>query len=121
MEGTPAIYLGRIIDKQHFRAFIYAPNGNQRLVESWEEFEANMQTGVWFATHDEAIASVITKNGESKSDEKLKAKPKSKSKTKLNPIIKVEVEDVTDSEDILEENGSVFEVTDDFLPKKEGE
>ena len=59
MKGTPAIYLGRIVEKKNFRAFIYAPNGDQRLVESWEEFEANMQSGLWFATSQDVKESLI--------------------------------------------------------------
>ncbi len=126
MEGTPAIYLGRIVDKKHFRAFIYGANGEQRLVESWEEFEANMQSGVWFATVEDAEASKaavkedegIIECGESETfKEKPKAKPRAKPKPKAKPQT---VEQVEDSEDVLPDDGSVFEVTDDFLPK-EGE
>ncbi len=49
MEGTPAIYLGRLVPKSSFRTFIYAPDGSQKLVNSWEEFESHMQSGLWFA------------------------------------------------------------------------
>lgn len=106
MEGTPAVYLGRIVDKKNFRAFIYGLNGQKRLVESWEEFEANMQIGLWFATAEDACAT--------KEVVKAVRKPARKPKQK----VEVQVDD--DVEDVLPDDGSVFEVTDDFLPK-EGE
>lgn len=120
MEGTPAIYLGRIVEKKNFRAFIYNADGQKRLVESWEEFEANMESGVWFATHGEAIENKICRDAaESKVYINAKAKPKAKPKPKpkAKPQAVHEVEDV---EDVLPDDGTVFEVTDDVL-SKEGE
>lgn len=61
MEGIPATYLGRIVPKEHFRAFIYGPNQQKRLVNSWDEFEAHMASGLWFATEDEAKPAPIDK------------------------------------------------------------
>jgi len=49
MEGTPAIYLGKLVSKAGFRTFIYAADGSQKLVKSWDEFEAHMGLGTWFA------------------------------------------------------------------------
>ena len=121
MEGTPAIYLGRIVEKKNFRAFIYGSNGESRLAESWEEFEANMESGVWFATREDAEASKVPANDHEHEEKPLAAKAKSKPKPKPKPKAKPEsVEVAEDSEDILPDDGSVFEVTDDFLPQ-EGE
>jgi hypothetical protein len=50
MEGAPAKYLGRIVSKENFRVFIYAPDGSQKLVNSWAEYEKHMETGLWFAS-----------------------------------------------------------------------
>ncbi len=111
MKGTPAIYLGNVVEKKNFRAFIYGPNGQRRLVESWEEFEANMQTGVWFATKEEAEEPVSVV----KDVEKQKAKPRAKPKPKAKPEPMI-VDDVNDSEEVLPDDDTVFEVTDDFLP-----
>ncbi len=116
MEGTPAMYLGRIVEKKNFRAFIYGPNGEQRLAESWEEFEANMQSGVWFASKEDAEASkvVIDVQVEHKGTIKVKQKskpkprPKSKSKPKPAPVEKFDEEQL----DVLPDDGSVFEVKD---------
>lgn len=52
MQGAPAIYLGKIVNKDHFRVFIYSSNGDKKLVESWDEYESNMKTGVWFSTNE---------------------------------------------------------------------
>lgn len=105
MEGTPAMYLGRIVDKKNFRAFIYSPNGQQRLAESWEEFEANMQSGLWFATRENAESSKAL--GDEYEQPMPSKKPR---KLKAKPVLVEEIKDVGDA--------SVFEVTDDFLPKK---
>ncbi len=54
MKGVPAIYLGQIVDKQHFRTFVYAMNGDKKLVESWDEYEQHMESGLWFSTQEDA-------------------------------------------------------------------
>lgn len=58
MKGMPAIYLGHVVSKNHFRVFIYAVDGCKKLVNSWDEFESAMESGLWFATKEEAIASI---------------------------------------------------------------
>lgn len=55
MQGEPAIYRGKIVDKKHFRVFVYNANGDAKLVESWEKFQDAMQSGIWFATKAEAL------------------------------------------------------------------
>lgn len=109
MKGTPAIYLGRIVDKKHFRAFIHAPDGAKRLAESWEEYEANMQSGLWFATPEDAKASL----------EVVKPKAKRASRNKKVEFTKPEVQEepIDDEEEDAPEEDLAFEVTDDFLPK----
>lgn len=100
MEGTPAIYLGKLVPKENFRVFIYAHDGSRRLVESWDEFESSMQSGLWFASASET--EVI---------QKTKPKPRAKKKC---PIIKLEFEEVAPMQ---EAEDMAFEVKDDFLPK----
>lgn len=105
MEGAPAIYLGRIVEKKNFRAFIYGANGEQRLVESWEEFEANMQSGIWFATPKNSEPLGVNKE--------LKPKKKSKIKADTKPDVIEEVSDVDDVDDVdWNDDKSVFEVID---------
>lgn len=117
MKGTPAIYLGRIVDKKNFRAFIHGANGQRRLVNSWEEFEANMQSGLWFATLEDALASKVVQEDEPLEivQEIKKSRSKSKSKSKLNdqPQAAPVEEDI---KNMFSGHESVFEVTDDFLP-----
>ncbi len=101
MDGVPALYKGRIVSKEHFRVFIYAHDGSQKLIESWDAFEVHMQTGLWFATPDEAAPQ---KEPEPKKTKSSKAK-------KHEVSVEEAVKDESDSDD------AVFEVTDDFLPK----
>lgn len=58
MMGTPAVYLGNIVNKEHFRTFVYAMNGAKKLVESWDEYEKHMESGLWFSTQEDAIKRV---------------------------------------------------------------
>lgn len=75
MKGVTAIYLGRIVNKDHFRAFVYNAKGEARCVDSWDEFESHMQSGIWFATEEQASTTQPIKSGfESK---KRSSKPQS--------------------------------------------
>lgn len=115
MKGTPAIYQGRIVEKKNFRAFIYAPDGSQRLVESWDEFEANMQSGVWFATAEDAKASISLAI-----EEKPKPRQRASRAKKVEFNAPAFLDDAPNDEDEPEEaipDDAAFEVTDDFLPK----
>lgn len=47
-------YLGRKVEKQGFRAYVYSSDGNKRLVNSWDDFEALIHSDTWFATIEEA-------------------------------------------------------------------
>jgi len=105
MKGVPATYLGRIISKDNFRAFIYNPNGQIRLVRSWEEFEANMQSGVWFATQEDAEASKAQSEARSKPNPVGKKKPRPKPKPKPKPQV---AEKQSDEEDVVEDDDSVY-------------
>lgn len=93
MEGKPALYLGRIVSKEQFRAFIYSPDGSQRLVNSWEEFEKFMETGLWFALKEDAINRIPVE------------KPKRTRK-------EASIEESRTDEQVFEVNEQ-----DDFLPK----
>ena len=57
MKGLTAIYLGKIVDKKHFRTFIYSADGSSKVVNSWEEYEQHMETGIWFSSLDEVDSS----------------------------------------------------------------
>ena len=93
MKGVPALYQGRLVSKENFRTFIYAADCSQKLVESWDEYEQHMETGVWFATRKDAANCV--------------AKPKQPKRIRKSAVAEKE-EDV----ELLEEYKD-----DDFLPK----
>ncbi len=42
------IYNGRIVDKKHFRVYIFGHEGQKKLVNNYDEYEAHLSTGVWF-------------------------------------------------------------------------
>ena len=48
------IYNGRPVKKDGFRAFIYSPKGFRKIAESWDEFQRDVSSGVWFATKEQA-------------------------------------------------------------------
>jgi hypothetical protein len=58
MKGVPAIYLGQIVDKKFFRTFVYSMDGSKKLVESWDEYERHMESGLWFSTQEDAKSRI---------------------------------------------------------------
>jgi hypothetical protein len=46
-------YLGRWVDKETFRAWIYDKHGEQKLAGSYKEFEDLTSSGIWFAKKPE--------------------------------------------------------------------
>ena len=51
-------YLGRWVEKNNFRAFVYDKKGDQTLANSFEEYESLIASGIWFASKEVAIAKV---------------------------------------------------------------
>lgn len=47
-------YLGRWVNKQFFRAFVYNEKGEQKLADSFNEFESLTASGLWFASKPDA-------------------------------------------------------------------
>jgi hypothetical protein len=47
-------YQNREVPKEGFRVYIYHPDGSRKLVNSWDEFTANVIDGDWFSTEMEA-------------------------------------------------------------------
>lgn len=47
-------YLGRWISKENFRAFVYDDKGNQKLANSYKEFESLTASGLWFSSKPDA-------------------------------------------------------------------
>lgn len=63
------MYNGRLVDKEHFRAFVYSID-EQRLAKSYDEYVRHIQTGVWFDSPEKVIAP---KKGKPKDDGNSKA------------------------------------------------
>jgi hypothetical protein len=52
MKGEMVIYNGRTVPTEGFRVFIYGYDGQQKLVNSWKEYQSHIETGLWFPTKD---------------------------------------------------------------------
>jgi hypothetical protein len=87
MKGTPAVYLGRIVNKEKFCAFIYGANGEKKLVKSWDEFESCMQSGLWFATKQHVEEITVAAPPIATPKPKPKAKPKMEKPNKLDAMV----------------------------------
>lgn len=57
------LYLSRMIPKEGFRAYIYNSNNDKKLVNSWDEFQSQLKTGLWFDTIQKPQEKVIKKKG----------------------------------------------------------
>ena len=55
------MYLGRWIPKQGFRTFVYDKNGNEKLANTYPEYESMIATGLWFATKPENKPQIKSK------------------------------------------------------------
>ena len=47
-------YLGRWVNKEHFRAFVYNEKGEEKLANSYNEFQSLTTSGIWFASKSDA-------------------------------------------------------------------
>jgi hypothetical protein len=61
-------YLGKWVNKAHFRAFVYNDKGEQELARSHQHFEALIGSGVWFASKDDASKKRKHKDGSLRAD-----------------------------------------------------
>ena len=49
-QGPTVVYQGRVIPRDGFRAWIYALDNQSKLVNSWEEYQSEISSGVWFSS-----------------------------------------------------------------------
>lgn len=54
-------YLGTWVDKNTFRAFVYDKEGNQKLADSYTEFEELTSSGIWFAKKQDVLKNIRNK------------------------------------------------------------
>lgn len=52
MKGETVLYDNRVVSKEGFRAFIYGVAGKTKLVNSWEEYQDCVSSGLWFSSKD---------------------------------------------------------------------
>lgn len=60
MQDDFVFYNGRMVAKDGFRVFVYKENDQQKLANSWEEYERDLSLG-WFATKEETEVKVEEK------------------------------------------------------------
>jgi hypothetical protein len=53
MLSEMVLYKGKAVPKEHFRVYIFDAHGQKKLVNSWDEFEDNISTGIWFVDKKE--------------------------------------------------------------------
>lgn len=63
-------YLGRTVRVDKFRAFIYAADGSEMLVDSWSEYKRYIDSRKWFSTIEEAqkVSKKLEKENKEKSE-----------------------------------------------------
>ena len=54
-------YLGRWVNKEHFRAFVYNEQHEQKLADSYKEFESLIASGLWYAEKPSKEAKEVRK------------------------------------------------------------
>jgi hypothetical protein len=55
-------YLGRWVNKEHFRAFVYNDKGEEKLADSYNEYLTLTSNGIWFASKPDASTKRKLKN-----------------------------------------------------------
>lgn len=115
------MYLGRPVAKEGFRTFIYGPNGTKKLVNSWDEYESHMESGLWFSTIEAAKQSVVTPVVEEKPEPKKRERKKVEKVEPVEevPVVNSEIHDGGEAAPMplsVENDADTFEVkSDDFL------
>ncbi len=59
-------YMGRWVDKETFRVFVYDKNGSNKLANSFSEYEKLIASGIWFDTTELAKEKEKSKERKSK-------------------------------------------------------
>ena len=50
------LYLGKMVPKASFRAFVHNAKGEEKLANSWAEYQQLLDSCVWFAQKQDADA-----------------------------------------------------------------
>ncbi len=63
MNESQVQYLGRWVDKNKFRVFVYSEMNEEKLANSYEEFQDLIDSGLWYETRELASKDRKQKNG----------------------------------------------------------
>lgn len=77
MEGQAVQYQGKLVSKDHFRVFVYGKDNAKKLVESHEEYEKALESGLWFSNKEDVPELEVQEDvlkGDLKKDNKKKGK-----------------------------------------------
>jgi hypothetical protein len=55
-------YLGKWVDKHSFRAFVYNEKGEEKLADTYKEFEDLTSSGIWYSSKDLTVKGRKPKN-----------------------------------------------------------
>lgn len=72
MQEETVVYNGRIFPKKGFRAFVYAKDGSQKLMNSWDQYEEAIQSGTWYSRKENVNAIISDAYIEEKAPKKRK-------------------------------------------------
>ena len=72
MIGISVFYDGRQVPRENFRTFIYDSENKKKLVNSWDEYLEEIQSGIWFSSERNLVSE--------ESDEKTEIPHKQKRK-----------------------------------------
>lgn len=79
-ESQEVVYNGQIINKKHFRVYVYGVEGQKKLVNNYTEYEMALATGLWFDSM-EAIPAKPKPNRSKKIEKEFSVKAAQKSGT----------------------------------------
>ena len=110
MDNSLVKYLGRMVPRLGFRAYVYAEDGSSKLVDSYDAYQDAIASGVWFATVEDASAIVMV------SEEAPKRTRKSRRKeTAIDILEEAEDAEYAEQQDNLDVK---VELNDSFLPRE---
>lgn len=67
-EKKQVLYLGRWVDKDHFRAFVYKIGKEKKLAKSYDEFKELISSGIWFDSPENLPKEEIKSSRKNKHD-----------------------------------------------------
>lgn len=60
MSEETVLYQGRVIPKSPFAAYIYGYDDQQKLVHSWEEYQKEISSGLWYSSKEDVPKKHLT-------------------------------------------------------------